>query len=218
MAGTSPARRHKVQRTIYLFALWFAARQSQSISCYEHTMPKTDRDLWSSFASAIKPRLDHDDDPALWQLAIDTILAFADADAEAYTGKDCIIAQIGRCSHWIRPHWKTRAGTAWPYGYGNIGNGFAFTSLPEFDWSIKWVREPHTNEWQLVSGQPTRRPLVHRIAIPARTSRHPQATVHTIWTPGSPNDPKHKLTVVYGFEKTHDDGWQLFADWDHTHR
>lgn len=181
-------------------------------------MPKTDRDHWSSFASAITPRLDHDDDPAFWQLAIDTILASADAVVESYTGKDCIIVEIGRCSHWIRPHWKSRAGTAWPYGYSNDGNVFSYASLPEFDWSIKWVRERHVNAWQLVSGQPTRRPLVHRIAIPARTSRHPQATVHTIWTPGSPNDPKHKLTVVYGFEKTDDDGWQLFANWDLTHK
>jgi hypothetical protein len=179
-------------------------------------MPETDRDLWSMFVAAITPRLDHNDDPAFWQLAIETILASTDTAAANYTGKDCIIAEIGCCSHWIRPHWKTRAGTAWPYGYGNVGNGFAFSSLPEFDWSVKLVRDTDTHEWQSVTGQPTRRPLIHRIAIPARTSLHPQATVHTIWTPGSPNDPKHKLTVVYGFEKT-DDGWRRFTDWDRKH-
>lgn len=180
-------------------------------------MPKTNPAPCPSFLAKIGPRLDHDDDPVFWQRALVTVLAMTGAEAETYTGKDCIIAEIGRCSHWIRPHWKTRAGTAWPYGYGNAGNGFAFASLPEFDWSIKWMYDPDTSEWQLVSGQPTRRPLIHRIALPARTSRHPQATVHSIWTPGSPNNPRHKLAIVYGFEKTAGDAWQLFGDWSRVH-
>jgi len=180
-------------------------------------MLRTNDNVWSAVVDEIMPHLNYDDDPALWQLAINTILASTQSSAQTYTAKDCIIAEIGRCSHWIRPHWKTRAGMAWPYGYGNVGNGYAFKSLPEFDWSVKWQYVRDTDNWVQVSGQPTRRPLFQRITVPARTSQHPKATVHTIWTPGSPNDPKHKHTVVYGFEKTND-GWRLFTDWDRKHK
>jgi len=141
------------------------------------------------------------------------MLAFTDADAGVYSGKDCIITEIGRCSHWIRPHWQNAAGTAWPYGYGNDGQGFAYSSLPQFDWSLRWLRDPESGQRQPVSGQPTRRPLVHRIAIPARTARHPQATVHTIWTPGSPKDPKYKWMLIYGFEKSNN-AWRLRDTWN----
>jgi len=79
-------------------------------------MPPTAHDLWPTFAAPIIERLDVDDDVALWQVAVETIVASPEADAEAYSGKDCIVIKIGRCSHWIRPHWQNAAGTAWPFG------------------------------------------------------------------------------------------------------
>jgi hypothetical protein len=172
---------------------------------------------WPQFAKDVEPCLDSKDDCALWESIVNTILNEWADETSAYSGKDCVITEIGRCSHWIRPHWKTSSGTSWPYGYTNVGQGVSFASQPEFDWSLQWVRDRDAGLWRRVTGQATRRPLVHRIAIPARTSRHPQATVHTIWSPGSPNDPKNKLTVVYGFEKSRG-VWTCFTSWVRPHK
>lgn len=176
-------------------------------------MTTTTHELWTFFAERITDRLDNEDDPEFWKVALNTILVESEVEVAGYCGKECVIAEIGSCSHWIRPHWKTRAGTAWPFGYGNRGQGFSFSSLPEFDWSLKWMREASTGLWQPVDGQPTRRPLIQRITIPAHTRRHPQATVHTLWNPGSPSNPKRKITMVYGFEKT-TQGWECFTRMD----
>ena len=73
-------------------------------------MPQTAPDLWPAFATPIIERLGVDDDPALWQVVVETIIASTEAEAEDYSGKDCIIIKIGRCSHWIRPHWRTCCG------------------------------------------------------------------------------------------------------------
>ena len=112
----------------------------------------SDCGLWEVFSQEIEPRLDKDGDPGLWRVALDTILCHSFAKAEAYTGKDAIIVEVGRCSHWIRPHWKTRAGIAWPYGYQrNIGNAFSFSSVPAFDWSLRWTQDAAKEEWTLTS-------------------------------------------------------------------
>jgi len=173
-------------------------------------------DFWQLFGSDLGELLGEEDDPAFWQVAMDRILGDTQAMAAAYTGKESILVQIGRCSHWIRPHTKRPSGMAWPYGYGNVGQGFSLSSPPEFDWSLRWVRQPETGEWIKAKGQPSRRPLVQRIAIPARTARHPRGTVHTIWLPGSPESPAHKLTSVYGFEKG-ESGWQCVDQWQKVH-
>jgi hypothetical protein len=175
-------------------------------------MAPTSHDLWLAFAAPIVERLGDDDDLAFWHVAVETIVASTEADAEAYSGKDCIVIKVGCCSHWIQPHWQDGAGTAWPYGYGNIGQGFAYASLPQFDWSLQWSRDADTSQWQLSRGQPTRRPLIRRIAVPARTARHPQATVHTIWTPGSPRNSTCKVEIVYGVAKSGGD-WALRDQW-----
>jgi hypothetical protein len=173
-------------------------------------------DFWQFFGSDVGELLGEEDDPAFWQAAIDLILGDSHATAAAYSGEDSILVQIGRCSHWIRPHTKRPSGMAWPYGYGNAGQGFSLRSLPEFDWSLRWVRQPESGAWIKAEGQPSRRPLVQRIVVPARTVRHPRGTVHTIWLPGSPTSPKHKLTSVYGFEKGKSD-WRCVDHWQHLH-
>jgi hypothetical protein len=173
-------------------------------------------DFWQFFGSDLGELLDAEDDPAFWQVAIDWILVDTHARVAAYTGKESILVQLCRCSHWIRPHTKRPSGMAWPYGYGNIGQGFSLSSLPAFDWSLRWVRQPETGAWFRAKGQPSRRPLVQRIALPARTARHPRGTAHTIWLPGSPEEPAHKLTLVYGFEKS-DSGWQCVDNWQEVH-
>ncbi|HEV3255367.1 MAG TPA: hypothetical protein VG013_00675 [Gemmataceae bacterium] len=173
-------------------------------------------DFWRFFSPDLRELLGEEDDPAFWQVAVDRILADTHVRATAYAGKEAILVQVGRCSHWIRPHTKNRAGTAWPFGYGNTGQGFSLTSLPEFDWSLRWVLRRESGAWIKAKGQPSRRPLVQRIAIPARTAKHPKGTVHTIWLPGSPEDPRRKLTSVYGFEEA-GTGWECVDHWQKEH-
>ena len=178
---------------------------------------KLGADCWHMIRGDLVPKLSKDDDPALWEFALSTILGRTRADASLYAGKEAIIVQIGRCSHWIRPKWKTQSGMTWPMGYTPLAKsgGWAgnFRSLPAFDGSLKWRLDSESGQLEPVRGQPTRRPLCHRICIPARTSRHPQATVHTIWTPGSPDDSNRKWVILYGFERT-ERGWRCFTQWE----
>jgi len=60
-------------------------------------------DFWRFFCAEIGELLGEDDDTAFWQGAVDRILADTHATAEAYAGKDFILVEVGRCSHWIRP-------------------------------------------------------------------------------------------------------------------
>jgi hypothetical protein len=48
------------------------------------------------------------------------------------------------------------------------------------------------------SEMPEKRFNLVRIAIPARTTRHRQAAVHTLWSPGT-LDAKRNRTIFYGF-------------------
>jgi len=168
---------------------------------------------WRLIRDDLAANLTEDDDSKLWEFALATILGRTRADASLYAGKEAILVQIGCCSHWIRPKWKTLSGMTCTSGYdptvfptGVCG----FNHLPAFDWSSKWRLDPASGSLEPMYGQPTRRPLCHRICIPARTSRHPQATVHTIWTPGSPDNPKRKWLILYGFERT-ERGWRCFT-------
>src|SRR5262249_58202603 len=89
-------------------------------------------DFWTFFSSDLGELLGEEDDPAFWQFAIDRILGDAHATAAEYPGKESILVQIGRCSHWIRPHTKRPSGMAWPYGYGNARHSFSLSTLPQF--------------------------------------------------------------------------------------
>jgi hypothetical protein len=164
-------------------------------------------DFWQYFRSEIGVLLGQEDDLAFWKCAIDHILVDTHTMAEAYPGKYSVLVEVGRCSHWIRPHTKRPSGMAWPYGYGNAGQGFSLKSLPQFDWSLRWMRQPNSGEWVATRRPTSRRPLVQRITIPARTAQHPRGTVHSIWLPGSPESPAHKLAWAYGFAKI-ESGWQ----------
>jgi hypothetical protein len=161
--------------------------------------------------------LDSGDDVHLWQFAISTILEDSLAMIRQYRGKDAVVVEIGRCSHWIRPHWThSKHGTRFPAGYDKTATGFGLQSLPNFDWSIRRSCSFEPFVWSELVGQPSRRPLTLRIAIPARTANHSQATIHTIWTPGSPAASTQKLTTIYGFERM-DNAWRCFARWDSEH-
>ena len=144
--------------------------------------------MWDLFTN----RLSSDDDPALWDAALDYILAEVDKRAGA-------VVEIGRCSHWLRPNqmrWKADGGFAWPVGYGKRGRG-VWGGLPEFDWSVLlvWTGE----SWELAEQKSGEGML--RVAIPSRTTRHAQAAIHTLWKIG-----REKQRVFYGFRKK-DRGW-----------
>jgi hypothetical protein len=147
-----------------------------------------------------------DDDPDLWDVATSTLLA--EAGATAVDTRDDVYAQVGCCHHWIRPHqsrWTADGGFAWPCGYDKTTTGWSYRALPEFTWSVflRWTGEA----WE--PGRTGRRCLVFRIAIPARTARHLQAAIHTIWTPRSPTTHE-KFVQLYGFRKG-EGVWSLTA-------
>ena len=155
----------------------------------------------------IVAQLTEDDDPALWDVATNTILA--DASLTGRDAKDDLFVQIGSCRHWIRPHGSRWAAEgeffAAPFGYDKTTTGFSFRALPDLEWSVyfRWTG----GRWEL--GRTGARCLLRRIAIPARTTRHLQAAVHTIWTPRSPAS-KEKVVQLYGFRKK-EGIWRLTA-------
>lgn len=155
---------------------------------------------------SIAAQLDSTDDPGLWDVDVNTILA--DAAQMGRETHEVIFARVGCCRHWIRPHqsrWTAEGGFAWPFGYDKTTTGFSFSALPELEWSIffQWTGA----SWEL--GRTGARCLLLRVAIPARTTRHAQAAVHTIWTPRSPLS-QEKVVQLYGFRKQ-DGIWQLMA-------
>jgi hypothetical protein len=157
--------------------------------------------------SLITEHLTADDDTGLWQIATTTLFALAEASA-AKTRKN-VFVQIGSCSHWISPHhpirWIADGGFAWPFGYDKTTTGFSYRALPELSWSelLKWTGE----DWE--PDRLGKRSLVFRVAIPARTARHLQAAIHTVWTPRSPTE-REKMVQLFGFRKKHGK-WLLTA-------
>lgn len=160
-------------------------------------------ELWSCFAATVE-HLEAGDDPRLWRVAVETIVADAETLCRRTPGKGRVFARLGRCSRWMSPHnkgsWFKGRRFAWPTGYGS--NGSTVFGLPEFDWSLtwEWGIGPHTR-WEPAEGPAGKRPLLLRIALPARTARHVKAVAHTLWTPGPPTGPKEPLLQGYAFEK-----------------
>ena len=142
-------------------------------------------------------RLSSDDDPELWAVVLDTILA-------DLTPEPGMAVEVGRCSHWLRPHqtrWTADGGFAAPVGYGSGTGGYSCKALPQFDWSVvlKWSGEA----WELAKRESVKHAL--RVAIPARTTVHAQAAIHTIWM-----TDREKLVRFYGFRKK-DNLWKCTA-------
>jgi hypothetical protein len=145
----------------------------------------------------IETHLTADDDPGLWEVVTNTILAGAVASARR--ARQDVYVQIGCCRHWISPHhplhWVVGGGRfTWPFGYDRTTSWFSYRASPELSWSetLKWTGEA----WE--SRDLAARSLILRIAIPARTARHLRASIHTIWTPHSPTS-KEKVIQIYAF-------------------
>ena len=180
-----------------------------------------DEQLRANFRRKITPHLTPEDDPDFWVAAFDTLISEIEALYSDKRNKQEIFLQIGACSHWRRPHqhrWTAAGGFAWPDGYiqkyrdhvknswGPIGGG-----LPELDWFVlvHWNREE--KKWQMVEPKfYGKKKLVFRVAFPTRTGRHQQAAIHTIWTPGTPEQPDKQEGKFYGFRKREEE-WECVA-------
>jgi hypothetical protein len=80
-------------------------------------------DLWRTFEPIIVPLLSGDDDPALWAAVVNAIYPDAQALCRSVAGRRRVLTQLGRCSHWLRPHqtrWTADGGFAWPTGYDGL--------------------------------------------------------------------------------------------------
>jgi len=151
----------------------------------------------------LERKLVADDDCALWHAALCVLTdEFAQQQAaESHRGVWAMV--VGACSHWVRPHnsrWNAAGGFAFPDGYKD--------SVPELDWSLIFVFR--NGEWAPVKKLPGKNIKVFRVAIPARTSRHKQAAIHTRWTPNGE-------TVLYGFRKVAEK-WECVAASDERSR
>lgn len=138
-------------------------------------------------------------DPALWR----EVLTYALASEDSLIEGD--VAEIGCCSHWLRPHqtrWTADGGFAWPSGYGSGQGGYSRTALPQFDWFflLRWDGQ----RWQPCENR-SDRPVL-RLTIPSRTLRHQQAAVHAVWRRGW-----KRRTEFYGFRRG-PEGWACTAD------
>ncbi len=167
-------------------------------------------DLWPMFEPVIAPLLGEEDDPALWSAVVNAIYIDAQALCRAVTSRVRVRTRLGRCSHWLRPHqtrWTEGGGFAWPTGYD--GPRFSRTGLPEFDWFAEWEWCPESCGWATAASDPSPSQLVFRVAVPARSRRHRQTAVHSVWQPGPPPRPRLPLLQFYGFRQQV--GWSCTA-------
>lgn len=155
--------------------------------------------------------LGEDDDPALWR----SVLRFARDDISSQYADSCstrdLFLVIGTCSSWHRPHqtrWKIKHREfAWPSGYGGLGH--SLTGLPALDWCF-CIQRKESGEFALVK-VPSRfksRQFVVRIAIPTQTVNRRKASVHLLWTPGTPTSIREPLVRCLAFARS-DDRWRL---------
>jgi hypothetical protein len=152
----------------------------------------------SYLPSTVVDRLSGEDDPALWEQVFNVLAQDASTLGIIRDGSR-LYAEVGACSHWLRPHqtrWTAAGGFALPVGYGGVR--FSRTGLPGFDWSVKLQFSQAPLSWVVPETLPSKRSLTLRVAIPSRTTRHPQAAVHTLW-PAQTLDAKRERTVFYGF-------------------
>jgi hypothetical protein len=159
----------------------------------------------------LRKGFDPSDDPSLWEAAWKEIVAPLEHEAERLDRRMELYVQIGRCSHWLRPH-QTRltvaGGFAWPCGYE--GGRYSRLGLPGLEWYaiLRW--SPDDSRW--VAGRHFRgkRRVVCRVAVPGRTARHAQAVVHVRWEPGTIDSPHQKRTQYFAFRRG-DQSWECVA-------
>ncbi len=167
---------------------------------------------WDEIADAVRAKLDReDDDIRLWEAVVDEVYADATFLSRG-AGSRIVVSTIGRCSKWLRPHqtrWTAAGGFAWPTGYG--GRAYSRTGLPDHDWAIELLWDDRGSTWHLAGHPQSTADLEFRVSIPARSVRHRQAAIHTIWRPGSPVKPRDELVQFYGFRTKDGTRWDCVA-------
>lgn len=156
----------------------------------------------SEFENIVRPFLTDEDDPEFWSTVFETLAHDFETLHSTESSKYEIFLQIGACSHWLRPHqtrWTAAGGFAAPVGYQ--GNGVYGHGVPEFDWFVILCPDQNEDRWVQAEKFFGKRKLICRVALPTRTSRHNQAAINAIWSPGTPTNPDKKLEVHYGFRK-----------------
>lgn len=151
----------------------------------------------------VRDQLRSEDDPAAWKTILEVIgeefiLRYETLAQE----RESWFLRIGTCSHWWRPHqarWLAAGGFAYAVGYQGSSNGWP--GLPEFDWSV--ILAFDGTEWERVNKFSGRKQIEMRVAVPSRTARHKQASVHTTWS------TSHEFTL-YGF-RNFDGEWACVA-------
>lgn len=161
-------------------------------------------EMLSVFERAIRPDLTEEDDISLWLVVLQTLLPDIKLLQDDASARTALYLEIGACSHWLRPHqtrWTQGGGFAFPSGYES-GNSCSRSGLPRHDWFVLFRWQAQAKQWQIVPpkyGSETK--LICRVSIPTRTARHNQAAVCVWWLPGSPQNTRRKLTLLYGFRK-----------------
>jgi hypothetical protein len=152
----------------------------------------------------VSRHLTTEDDPALWNAVIEAIYTDAEYLCSFNPEGKVISTIIGCCSHWLRPHqtrWTADGGFAWPAGYG--GDQYSRLGYPLHDWEVElwWSAEIGWKAEPPRASIPQRKRAQFRVSVPARSTRHRQAAVFTVWWPGSPPRPKAQLLQFYGFRQ-----------------
>jgi len=142
----------------------------------------------------VENRLTAEDDPGAWREFLAIIGEEFVERYRAHGGKRPWFLRIGPCSHWWRSHqarWTAAGGFTWPVGYSANG----WPGPPALDWSV--ILSFDGEHWKRVEKFSGNRHVVLRVAVPARTARHKQAAVHTIWSTS-------QKPIFYGFRNVGD--------------
>ncbi len=167
----------------------------------------------TNMLSELMPILGPEDDLGLWQALLEVLSVDIGVVLAATPKTAPIFVEIGLCSHWLRPHqtrWMAAGGFAWPTGYNPTVTGHGFWEHPALERDVSFRVEP-SGVWQAGRAARPRRPLVLRVAVPSRTTRHPQAAVHTVWLPRSPLQPDERQYRFLGFRRA-EKTWSLMGD------
>jgi hypothetical protein len=153
--------------------------------------------------SHVEDRLTAQDDPGVWK---EILAVLGEEFLQRYRAeqgeKESWFLRIGACSHWVRPHqsrWLAAGEFALPIGYKGAA-GWS-NGLPEFDWSV--ILSFDDERWKRVDRFSGKKQIVLRVAVPARTARHKQAAIPTMWS------TSHQMTL-YGFRRI-DQKWLCVA-------